>query len=244
MPHSREVTDAFLFTDRVSVSYGPVTALREASVTVAHGELIAVLGANGAGKSTLLQAMAGLHPTSSGEIYLEGTEITADGSHDRVRRGIVYVPEGRHLFPWLSVEENLRLGSWGKALRPTLEDRLAGVLEAIPILADRRNQLAHSLSGGEQQMLAIGRALMGRPRLLLLDEPSLGLSPLWVEEVYALISSILKDGTTIVLVEQNVPLALRLSSYGYVLSSGRCVREGVAEELAADDEVRRAYMGL
>ena len=244
MAQGRQVADPFLSVDEISVSYGPVTALHEASITVAQGELVAILGANGAGKSTLLQAMAGLHPTSSGQIYLEGTEITGEGSHDRVRRGIIYVPEGRHLFPWLSVEENLRLGSWRKALRPTLENRLERVLEAVPILADRRNQLAHSLSGGEQQMLAIGRALMGVPGLLLLDEPSLGLSPLWVEEVYALISSVLNDGTTIVLVEQNVPLALRLSSYAYVLSSGRCVREGAAEELVSDDEVRRAYMGL
>jgi branched-chain amino acid transport system ATP-binding protein len=224
--------------------YGDLVALRGVSLRLAHGEFVSIVGANAAGKSTLLKTVAGLVRLSAGRLHFEGEDVTHLTTDARMVRGIVLVPEGRHVFPYLSVEENLRLGAWARHLRTTAPQRLEEVYALIPRLRERRGQLGVSLSGGEQQMLSIGRALMSRPRLLLLDEPSLGLSPLWVETVFAMIKQIATAGTSVLLVEQNVPLALELASRAYVLANGRCVKEGPSAELLRDDGVRKAYMGL
>jgi len=228
----------------VEACYGDLVALRGVSLSVGDREFVALVGANAQGKSTLLKTIAGVMPLSAGTISFDGEDIAGLTTDQRVRLGIVLVSEGRHIFPYLTVEENLLLGAWARHLRADRQDRLGEIYAMMPRLRERRNQPGGSLSGGEQQMLAVGRALMSRPKLLMLDEPSLGLSPIWVESVYTIIREAASRGTAILLVEQNVPLALRLASRGYVLANGQCVKQGAAEALLNDDHIRRAYMGL
>jgi branched-chain amino acid transport system ATP-binding protein len=233
-----------LAVDHLEVRYGPVIALRAVSLEVRARELVALLGANGAGKSTLLNAVAGLVPATAGRIRIDGER--ADGSPPEriVRRGVALAPEGRRVFPGLSVEDNLRVGAASVAERARREEARSRVLELFPVLAERLAQHAGTLSGGEQQMLAIGRALMSQPRLLLLDEPSLGLAPRIVGQLFELIESMREQGVTILLVEQNVRRALEIADRAYVLSSGEMARRGDAAELLQGDGLERTYLGL
>jgi branched-chain amino acid transport system ATP-binding protein len=224
--------------------YGDVQALHGVSLTVRAGEIVAIVGANGAGKSTLLSAIAGLMARTRGAITFQGEAILGRPAHDIVDLGIAQVMEGRQVFPFMTVLENLEMGSYPRRARPYRDATLREVYELFPILAERRNQPGGSLSGGEQQMLAIGRALMGRPSLILCDELSLGLSPLMVQKCFEIVAEIHRRGTTIVLVEQNVYHSLKLCHRGYVLENGRVVLEGTGEELLKDDRLKQAYMGL
>lgn len=233
-----------LATDKLVVAYGGSTALHGVSLQIGAGETVALIGANGAGKTTLLRAISGLNPVRSGTISFDGKALGTLASEKRVELGIAQAPEGRKIFPGLTVEENLILGTtpwrkWGQSLAKDLER----VFDLFPRLKERRGQLGWSLSGGEQQMLAIGRALMARPRLLLLDEPSLGLAPRLAEEVYERIRQIAAAGLTILVVEQNTVLALAVADRGFVLENGRVVLEGSAAELKQDVRVREAYLG-
>jgi len=232
-----------LAIDGLTSHYGRIQALKGVAINVEAGELVAVVGSNGAGKTTLLRTVSSVQPASGGRVLFAGEDITRERPHRRVRRGIVQVPEGRQVFGTLSVEDNLRLGA---VTRP--EADLAGDLDAIyaqaPILRERRGHLAGTLSGGQQQMLAIGRALMARPKLLLLDEPSMGLAPLIVDQIFASVQRLRSEGMTVVLVEQNAFAALSIADRAYVLETGKVVMEGPGEALLADDRVRRAYLGL
>jgi branched-chain amino acid transport system ATP-binding protein len=220
-----------LTIDSLEVSYGAVRVLRGISFTVPEGHIVALLGANGAGKTTTLRAISGLAPVVSGQILWEGDNLVGLPPHAIIRRGLALCPEGRRLFANLTVLENLLLGGYGRDKAGCAQD-LAWVLEAFPRLRERLHQRAGTLSGGEQQMAALGRALMSRPRLLLLDEPSLGLAPLLVEEVFRIITDINRRGTTVLLVEQNAQAALNLAHYAYVLENGRLVLKGRGEELS------------
>lgn len=225
------------------VSYGPVTALHNLNLTVKEGELVTILGANGAGKSTTLMAISGLARPQVGAIFFEGKRIDKLKSHEVVRLGITQSPEGRRVFGPLTVEENLILGSFTKSDRQVSAKRLAWIYELFPRLEERGGQMAGTLSGGEQQMLAIGRALMAEPRLLLLDEPSLGLAPLLVKSIFKTIKSINDAGVTIILVEQNARAALKLADRAYVLEVGRLVLEGSAADLLNNPKVQSTYLG-
>ncbi|HPF60356.1 MAG TPA: ABC transporter ATP-binding protein [Candidatus Competibacteraceae bacterium] len=224
--------------------YGPVQVIHGISLSVHAGELVALVGGNGAGKTTLLHTLSSLHPPSAGTIRFDGHDITRWPSHRIVAAGICQVPEGRQVFAPLSVEDNLRLGAY-RQHRNTgwIRHEMERVYHLFPILHERRQQLAGTLSGGQQQMLAIGRALLGRPRLLLLDEPSMGLAPLLVEEIFRVIVELNTQGVTILLVEQNARAALAIAGRGYILETGRIVKTAPASELLADDDVRRAYLG-
>lgn len=227
---------------QVSTRYGAHTMLRGISLTVPEREITCLLGANGAGKSTLIRTVLGFVRPVSGEVLLGGERIDGLPPHRVIRRGIGVVPEGRRVFPRMSVEENLRMGAfteWGSA---EVASRLAHVFELFPRLRERRPQRAATMSGGEQAMLAMGRALMGRPRLLLLDEPSLGLSPLLVEQLFAIVQEINRRGTTVFLVEQNARKSLAIAHRGFVLQKGELVAAGTATELRATDVVRHAYL--
>lgn len=236
-----------LRVDNLWAGYGTgaamVTVLREVSLAVAAGEIVALLGSNGAGKSTLINAVTGILRPASGRISFEGTDISGTPAHRIVAAGLVQVPEGRRVFPNLSVKENLLLGGYRRARerRPANLDRVMGI---FPQLGERLVQKAGTLSGGEQQMLAIGRALMSEPRLLILDEPSLGLAPIIVEEMFGLISQLHREGLSILLVEQNAVQSLEIAQRAYVLEQGAITISGTAQELASRDEVRRAYLGL
>lgn len=227
----------------LSSDYGPVHAIHQADLQVHTGELAAIVGGNGAGKTTLLHTLSGLHPSSGGRIRFAGLDITRWPTHRIVAAGICQVPEGRQVFAPLSVEDNLRLGAYRIRDHGWVQRELEHVYTLFPILAERRRQLAGTLSGGQQQMLAIGRALLGRPRLLLLDEPSMGLAPLLVEEIFRVIVELNSQGVTILLVEQNARAALAIANRGYILETGRIVKTAPAAELLADDAVRRAYLG-
>ncbi|HMR03145.1 MAG TPA: ABC transporter ATP-binding protein [Candidatus Competibacter phosphatis] len=227
----------------LSSDYGPVHAIHQANLQVHTGELAAIVGGNGAGKTTLLHTLSGLHPSSGGRIRFAGLDITRWPTHRIVAAGICQVPEGRQVFAPLSVEDNLRLGAYRIRDHGWVQRELEHVYTLFPILAERRRQLAGTLSGGQQQMLAIGRALLGRPRLLLLDEPSMGLAPLLVEEIFRVIVELNSQGVTILLVEQNARAALAIANRGYILETGRIVKTAPAAELLADDAVRRAYLG-
>ena len=224
----------------VDARYGQVRALHGVSLTVDEGEVVALLGANGAGKTTTLRAISGTVKTT-GQIVFQGERLHRRTPESMARRGIAHVPEGRGTFASLSVFDNMRLGAWTQR-GPSARD-LARVFEFFPVLYDRRDQQAGTLSGGEQQMLALGRAMMAKPRLLLLDEPSLGLAPLVVREIFATLRSMNDRGTTIVVVEQNAALALGSAKHAYVLETGRVVLGGAAEELRGDESVRRSYLG-
>jgi branched-chain amino acid transport system ATP-binding protein len=228
----------------LSSHYGPVCALHSIDLSLQPGELVALVGGNGAGKTTLLHTLSGLHPASSGCIRFAGQDITRWPPHRIVAAGVCQAPEGRQVFAPLSVEDNLRLGAYRQRRdQPWVHQELERVYALFPILHDRRHQLAGALSGGQQQMLAIGRALLGRPRLLLLDEPSMGLAPLLVEEIFRVIQRLNAQGVTILLVEQNARAALALAQRGAILETGRIVKIAPAAELLADDAVRRAYLG-
>ncbi len=228
----------------VSAGYGQFQALFDISMRVESGETVAVIGANGAGKTTLLRVISGLLPASHGRMTMEGTDLAAIAPHRIVETGIAHVPESRRLFPSLSVEENLKMGAFMKAARPHFHARLDHVYELFPRLKERRDQRAGTLSGGEQQMCAIGRALMSGPRLILLDEPSMGLAPVIVQQVFALVRRIRAEGYTVLIVEQNVSQVLRIADRAYLLEVGRIETSGTAAELLGSDEIQKAYMGL
>jgi branched-chain amino acid transport system ATP-binding protein len=228
----------------VEVAYGDLPALRGVSLGVEEGETLSVVGANGAGKTTMLRAISGLLRPRAGRILLDGARLDRMPSHVIVARGVVQVPEGRKIFPGLTVKENLELGSYVAAARAHRGESLQRVLGLFPRLAERQRQAAGTMSGGEQQMLAIGRALMARPRILMLDEPSLGLAPIIVQEIFRIIAEINRLGTTVLLVEQNTRQALSLSRRGYVLENGRIALEGSGAELLGNEHVRRAYLGM
>ena len=228
----------------VRVFYGDMQALHDVSFEIDQGEIVALVGANGAGKTTTLKAISGLLRPATGRIEFDGTRLDAVPAHDVAKLGIAHVPEGRRLFPLLTVEENLDLGSMAPGARARRAETKEWVFKLLPRLAERRQQLAETLSGGEQQMCAIGRGIMARPKLLLLDEPSLGLAPILVNELFATIAAINREGVTILLVEQNVRRSLALAGRGYVLENGRIVLSGPAAELRANPHVRKAYLGL
>lgn len=228
----------------LSVAYGGIQALRGVDLDVAAGEIVTLIGANGAGKSTLLAAVSGLVKPSAGQVWFQGREVTGRRAFLQARAGLILVPEGRKVFANLSVRENLILGGYHRAHNPQFQRDLAGVLELFPRLAERLGQAAGTLSGGERQMLALGRALMGRPRLLMMDEPSLGLSPLLVREVFGMIRRIHQQGVTVLLIEQNAAQALRAADRGYVLQNGRVVLSGPGGDLLQDPRVRKSYLGM
>lgn len=228
-----------LEVDRLDSRYGRIPALSGVSLTVGAGELVALVGANGAGKTTLLRAISGVQPAWGGSIRFDGSDLAAMHAQKRVKLGIVQVPEGRQVFAPMSVEDNLKLGAFARGAR----DGLARIFSIFPVLAEKRRALAGNLSGGQQQMLAIGRALMAEPRLLLLDEPSMGLAPRLVAEIFSRIASLKSLGTTILLVDQNARAALGIADRGYVMETGRIVLSGSANELLHDPQVQHAYLG-
>ena len=228
----------------VEVAYGDLPALRGVSLSVEAGETLSVVGANGAGKTTMLRAISGLMRPRAGQILLDGERLDRLPSHAIVEHGVVQVPEGRKIFPSLTVLENLELGSYIPAAKARRREGLDRVFALFPRLKERERQAAGTMSGGEQQMLAIGRALMARPRVLMLDEPSLGLAPIIVKEIFRIIGEINRLGTTVLLVEQNTRQALALSRRGYVLENGRVVLEGSGAELLGNEHVKRAYLGM
>lgn len=224
--------------------YGAVTALRDIDLDVVEGELVALVGANGAGKTTLLNTLSGIQPHSQGEIHFDGADIGRLKSQKRVARGITQVPEGRQVFGPMSVADNLALGAYTRGTGAAVDRDLEWIYGLFPILAEKRRQAAGNLSGGQQQMLAIGRALMARPRLLLLDEPSMGLAPLLIEEIFQIVRNLNADGITILLVEQNAAGALAIADRGFVLETGVITLRGTGQELTDHPEVKRAYLGM
>ncbi len=228
---------------RLSINYGAIQALRQINLTVAPGEIVTLIGANGAGKSTILKAISRLVPIQAGRIFYQGQDLAGDRPDQVVARGIAHSPEGRRVLARLSVWDNLQLGAYLRRDRPGIKADLEQMLALFPRLAERRNQLAGTLSGGEQQMLAIARAMMSRPQLLLLDEPSLGLAPPIAQEIFALIRRLHASGLTILLVEQNASQALQMADRGYVLEAGQIVLAGRATELLVDERVKQAYLG-
>jgi branched-chain amino acid transport system ATP-binding protein len=232
-----------LAVDDFSVAYGDLTALRSSSLQVHEGEIVVLIGPNGAGKTTLMRAIAGLQPPYRGSITLDSEAVHPLRAHQLVERGVVLIPEGRRLFSGMSVLENLTMGAYAPKARKLLTETLDRVFSIFPVLADRRQQAAGTLSGGQQQMLAIGRALMAHPRLLLLDEPSLGLAPLVVGDIFDVLRQINADGVTVLLAEQNARMALELAHRAYILEEGRVSGEGTAQEMLGADHVRRAYLG-
>ena len=229
--------------EHLTVKYGVIPAVMDVSLRVEKGQIVAILGANGAGKTTTLKAIMGVLRPAAGRIYYQEAEITAFSPVQRVRQGIALVPEGRGIFNRLTVEENLLLGAYCRPQDDTVRKDLEEVYNLFPRLAERKKQVAGTLSGGEQQMLALGRGLMSKPRLLLLDEPSLGLAPLIVRELYALIAKIREQGVTILLVEQSAAVALGVADYAYVLESGNLKLSGKPEELKSLEDVKRIYLG-
>lgn len=230
-----------LSLENLSTFYGNFEAIKGISMSVEQGELVAVIGANGAGKTTLMRTICGLHKPKIGRIMFADIDITSLGPVERVKKGIVYCPEGRMLFPEMKVSDNLEMGAY--TCIDDLKKNFDKVLALFPVLKDRKNQLAGSLSGGEQQMLAIGRSLMGNPELILFDEPSTGLAPIIAEELMQVIKQLNDEGKTVVLVEQNVHLALEISQRGYIIENGKIVLEGDALALRENEEVKRAYLG-
>ena len=225
----------------IHVFYGKVEALKGVSLSIDRGEIVALIGANGAGKTTTLKTLSGLRTVRKGKITLDGTDITHMPGHKRVRLGLCQAPEGRGIFPGMTVQENLEMGAYDR--KGSLRDDFERVFQLFPRLSDRKSQHGGTLSGGEQQMLAIGRALMARPQILLLDEPSMGLAPTLVRQIFTIIKEINEQGTTVLLVEQNAVQALSLAHRAYVLELGRVVRSAPARDLLADPAVRAAYLG-
>ena len=230
----------------VVVHYGRIRALHGVSLKVHEGELVTLLGSNGAGKTTMMRAISGLLPLTSGSISFDGRDIGKVKAHRRVADGLIQAPEGRGVFPGMTIIENLEMGCYGRKFPSKAEhdEKLDWVLTTFPRLAERRNQVGGTLSGGEQQMLAIGRALMARPKVLLLDEPSMGLAPMVISQIFGIISEINSQGTTVLLVEQNAQQALSRSDRAYILETGEVTRTGVARDLLKDDSIRAAYLGV
>ncbi|MBZ2087805.1 ABC transporter ATP-binding protein [Streptococcus oralis] len=234
---------SMLKVENLSVHYGMIQAVRDVSFEVNEGEVVSLIGANGAGKTTILRTLSGLVRPSAGKIQFLGKEIQKMPAQKIVAGGLSQVPEGRHVFPGLTVMENLEMGAFLKKNREENQANLKKVFSRFPRLEERKNQDAATLSGGEQQMLAMGRALMSTPKLLLLDEPSMGLAPIFIQEIFDIIQDIQRQGTTVLLIEQNANKALAISDRGYVLETGKIVLSGTGKELAASDEVRKAYLG-
>ncbi len=233
---------AILEVKGLEVYYGVIQAIKGISFEVNPGEIIALIGANGAGKTTTLQTITGLIPAKAGKIFYEGKEITKVPGHKLVSMGIAHVPEGRRVFAQMTVLQNLKLGAYTRKDKNELEETLKTIYRRFPRLEERKNQLAGTLSGGEQQMLAMGRALMSHPKLIVMDEPSMGLSPIYVNEIFDIIRKINEDGTTVLLVEQNAKKALSIAHRGYVLETGNIVLSGKASDLLNDDSVKKAYL--
>ena len=228
----------------MSVRYGVIEAVKGINLTVNEGEIVTLIGGNGAGKTTTLRAISMIHGPSQGEILFKGENIADLPSHEVVKRGIIHVPEGRHIFSSMSVEENLEMGAFERrATRSELNDEAEHIFELFSVLKERRRQAGGTLSGGEQQMLAIGRALMSKPKLLMLDEPSMGLAPQVVERVFQVIEEINSQGTPVLLIEQNAQMALQAADRGYVIETGEIVLEDEASKLLGNDQVRKAYLG-
>jgi branched-chain amino acid transport system ATP-binding protein len=227
----------------LQVAYGGIQAVKGIDLHVEQGELVCLIGANGAGKTTTLKGITGLQPIKSGKIHYAGEDITGKPAFQLVRKGLSMVPEGRGVFGALTIEENLAMGAYARDDRTVIKDDIERVFGLFPRLKERRKQTAGTLSGGEQQMLAMGRALMSRPKLLLLDEPSMGLAPLMVQKVFETVMAVSKEGVTILLIEQNAKLALEVSSRGYVMESGEITLQGKAKQLLSDPKVRAAYLG-
>jgi branched-chain amino acid transport system ATP-binding protein len=233
-----------LSVNNLNSFYGDIQALHGISIQVDAGQIVTLVGANAAGKSTLINCISGIIHQKSGEIQFLGERIEKLPAHKMVNLGVVQIPEGRRVFPFMSVMENLELGCYPKKPRAKKRENLARVMDLLPILKERGGQLAGSLSGGEQQMLAVGRGLMADPKLLMLDEPTLGLAPMFVEKVFELIGSIRSLGTTILLVEQNVQHALSIADYSYVIENGRIVLEGAGQDLLKQEALTKAYLGI
>ncbi len=234
---------AMLEIKNLEVYYGMIQAIKGISFEVNEGEVIALIGANGAGKTTILHTISGLIAPKKGSITFEGQEITKIPAHKIVENGLAQVPEGRRVFPSLSVLQNLKLGAYTRKDKKEIDDTLKMIYERFPRLEERKNQPAGTLSGGEQQMLAMGRALMSKPRIILMDEPSMGLSPIFVNEIFDIIKQVSASGTTVLLVEQNAKKALSIADRGYVLETGKIVKEGKASDLLNDEAVKKAYLG-
>ncbi|MCU1674133.1 MAG: transporter ATP-binding protein [Frankiales bacterium] len=234
---------SLLEVEDLSVAYGAIDAVKGITLNVEAGQVVTLLGTNGAGKTTTLRTISGLLRPKKGQVRFDGERLDGQPAHQVVVKGVAHAPEGRRIFPLMSVEENLELGAYSRSSQADVRKDIGDVFERFPRLQERRAQKAGTLSGGEQQMLAIGRALMSRPRLLMLDEPSMGLSPIMIQLIFSTISELKESGTTILLVEQNANEALKLADYGYVLETGRIVLEGTGQKLMNDDSVRKAYLG-
>ncbi len=234
---------AMLTIKDLEVYYGVIQAIKGVSFEVNQGEVIALIGANGAGKTTILHTITGLLAPKNGSVVFEGKELTKMPAHKIVSLGMAHVPEGRRVFADLSVYENLRMGAYTRKDRTEIEETMEKVYQRFPRLKERRNQMAGTLSGGEQQMLAMGRALMSKPKILLMDEPSMGLSPIMVNEIFSIIQEVSDSGTTVLLVEQNAKKALSIADRGYVLETGNIVLEGKASDLLNNDSIKKAYLG-
>ncbi|HEX5579554.1 MAG TPA: ABC transporter ATP-binding protein [Candidatus Limnocylindria bacterium] len=241
-PAAHEAPATLLAVDDIHVLYGNIEALKGVSITVADGVIVTLIGSNGAGKSTTLRAISGTHKPRSGTISMAGRRVDQLPAHEIVRLGIAHSPEGRRVFSRMTVFENLQMGAFSRK-GADVSDELARVFDLFPRLKERRGQKGGTLSGGEQQMLAMGRALMARPRILLLDEPSMGLSPILTEQIFSIISEINAQGTTVLLVEQNALMALNVAHRGYVLQTGQIILSDTAANLAANEQVRQAYLG-
>ncbi|MHC5226713.1 ABC transporter ATP-binding protein [Enterococcus sp. LJL99] len=228
--------------ENLSVHYGMIQAVREVNFHVEQGEIVSLIGANGAGKTTILRTISGLNRPSTGAVSFEGQEIQKMVPQKIVANGLSQVPEGRHIFSGMTVQENLEMGAFLRKDK-NLKEEYEAIFDRFPILKERRNQDASTLSGGEQQMLAMGRALMSKPKLLLLDEPSMGLAPIFIQEIFNIIQDINKQGTTVLLIEQNAKMALSIANRGYVLETGEIVLSGTGQELLASEEVKKAYLG-
>ena len=232
-----------LRVENLAVNYGMINAVRGVNFEVNQGEIVSLIGANGAGKSTILRTISGLIKPASGTLTYEGQNITKTNAQKIVQLGIAHVPEGRHVFKGLSVRENLEMGAFLRKDRANIEEDIQAVYDRFPVLGERQKQDASTLSGGEQQMLAMGRALMSKPKLLLLDEPSMGLAPIFIQEIFNIIQQIQAQGTTVLLIEQNAKMALSIASRGYVLETGKIVLSGTGQELLESDAVQKAYLG-
>ena len=232
-----------LRVENLAVNYGMINAVRGVNFEVNQGEIVSLIGANGAGKSTILRTISGLIKPASGTLTYEGQNITKTNAQKIVQLGISHVPEGRHVFKGLSVRENLEMGAFLRKDRANIEEDIQAVYDRFPVLGERQKQDASTLSGGEQQMLAMGRALMSKPKLLLLDEPSMGLAPIFIQEIFNIIQQIQAQGTTVLLIEQNAKMALSIASRGYVLETGKIVLSGTGQEFLESDAVQKAYLG-
>ncbi|MDQ1712866.1 MAG: branched-chain amino acid transport system ATP-binding protein [Frankiaceae bacterium] len=237
------MTEAMLEVRDLRVSYGKIEAVKGISFSVGAGQVVTLIGGNGAGKTTTLRTLSGLLPAVSGEVWFEGERIDGRPAHEIVKRGIAHSPEGRKIFPRMTVAENLELGAFTRRDRAAVGEDIARVYELFPVLGERSTQAAGTLSGGEQQMLAMGRAMMSRPRLLMLDEPSMGLSPIMMERIFSTIRTLKDSGTTILLVEQNAQAALTLADQGYVIETGSIVLADEGRKLLGNEQVRKAYLG-